>query len=280
MLKIAGLVLLIYGVLGIVAAVAAYFALRGPAQRVRELFQLLARQFEQSSVTVKKVSDWIFKESPVLQKIAELAGQLDGFVRETGKRFGEGAQTLKNLEASLDAIKVPTLSFQTQTLDLDFNVTVVKSLSLKEHKIDLVPGPGGEITVYGPPLTVTTTNVGLDLGQVTVVTGATVTDGYPLAPLGDALDFVGDKIDAAKQQITFAADRFNDVKSRALELKENIEKCVEDLKGFVEKLKDAGSCMQEISGVKLLTLLPALAAGFFIFIHLAFALTGYALLAM
>jgi hypothetical protein len=277
MLKIVGLALLIYGVLGIVAAVAAYFALRGPAQRMRELFSLLAQQFEQCGASVKKVGDWIFKESPALQKISELAAQLDKFVREAGKRFGEGAQTLKNLEAGLDAIKVPGLSFQTKSLDLDFAVTVVKAISLKEYAVKIGPL---EYTLFGPPLTVTTTNVGLDLGEVTVVTGVTVTDAYPFAPLGEALDFVGDKIDNAKQQLTFAADRFDEVKTRTLELKENLEKSVDGLKEFVEKLKGAGAFMHELGGVKLLAFLPALAAGFFLFIHLAFALTGWALLAM
>ncbi len=281
MLKIAGLVLLIYGALGILGAVAAYFALRGPAQRLRELFTLLAQQFEQSSAAVKRVSDWVFKGSPVLQKIAEFAGLLDKAVREAGKRFGEGAQALKNLEASLDAIKVPALSFQTQPLNLDFGVTVVKSIKLTEKEIDLLPGlPGGVVTLYVPPITVETTTAGLNLGQVTVVTGVTVTDSYPLTPIGDALEFVGGKIEDAKQHIMQAADHFNDVKARTLEMKENLEKSVDGLKDFFEKLKAAGACVQEISGVKLLTLLPALAAGFFVFIHLAFALTGYALMAM
>ncbi len=280
MLKLTGLVLLIYGILGVLGAVFAYLALRGPAQRLRELFALLAQQFEQSSTAVKRVSDWVFKESPLLQKIAEFTGQIDKVMHETGKRFGEAAQSLKNLEAGLDAVKVPTLNFQTQSLDLDFGATVVESVSLKEYKIDLVPGPGGEMTLYGPPLTVETTTVGLDLGQVTVVTGVNVTDGYPLQPIGDAFRFVGDKFEDAKQQITQAADRFNDVKTRTLEMKENLEKSIEGLKDFIERLKGVGVHLQEVSSVKLISLLPLVAAGFFVFIHVAFALAGYALLTM
>lgn len=274
-MKPIGLVLLVYGVLGIVGAVLAYFALRAPAKRLRALLTQLAEQFQYSSNAVKKISDEIFKCNPVLLKIAEFTGLIDKSVREAGKRFGEAADSLQQLEAGLNTIKVPALEIQTQSLDLDFGVTVVKSISLKEYEIKIGPL---EYKLYGPPLDIKTATVGLDLGQVTVVNGVTVTEAHPFRPLGDALDFVGDKMENAKEQILSAADQFGEVKARTLELKSNLEKSVDGLKDFVAKLKDAGAQVQEMSGLKLLTLLPALAAGFFVLIHLAFALTGWALL--
>jgi uncharacterized phage infection (PIP) family protein YhgE len=280
MLKIIGVILLIYGLLGVLAALWAYVALRGPAQSLKDLLQQLAQQITQSSTAARRVSDWMFKQNPILQSLANFIGQIDKLLHEAGKRFNDAAQALKNLEAGMDAIKVPVVSFQTQTLDLQFGATVVESFSLQEYKLDIVPGPGGEFTLYGPPLTVNNTTVGLNLGQVPVVSGMTVTDGYPLQPIGDAFKFVGGKIDEAKAQIEDAADRFGEVKTRTLELKENLEKSVEDLKNFVEQLKAAGAKLEAMSGVRVLTLLPALAVGFFVFIHLAFALTGYALLTL
>ena len=220
------------------------------------------------------------KECPPLLNIAEFTGQIDKVVREGAKRLGEAAQSLKNLESGMDTIKVPAVSFQTQTLDLEFGATVVKSVQLTECNLDLAPGaPGGEFTLYGPPITVTTTSVGLNLGQVKVVSSMKVTEAYPLQPIGDAFKFVGEKIEDAEEQITLAADRFYDVKTRTLEMKHNLEKSVDSLKEVVQKLTEVGAKLEQISGVKLFTLLPVLAAGFFIFIHLAFTLTGYALLA-
>ncbi|MEK7729515.1 MAG: hypothetical protein AAB354_13960 [candidate division KSB1 bacterium] len=275
-MKLIGLVLLVYGILGVAGAVLAYLALRAPAKRLRALLAQLAQQFQHSSLAVKKISEEIFKCNPVLLKVAEFTGHIDKAVREAGKRFGEAAQALQQLEAGLNTVKVPALSIQTRSLDLDFGVTVVKSISLKEYEIKIGPL---EYKLYGPPLDVKTANVGLSLGQVTVVNGVTVTEAHPFRPLGDALDFVGDKMENAKQQITLAADHFGEVKARTLELKENLEKSVDGLKDFVAKLKDAGVQVHEMSGLRLLALLPALAAGFFVLIHLAFALTGYALLA-
>lgn len=280
MIKIIGVILLIYGSLGVLAALLAYLALRKPAQSLRELLKQLAQQIEQSSTAARRVSDWLFKESPILQSLANFIGQIDKMLHEAGKRFNEAAQTFKNLEAGMDAIKVPNVSFQTQSLDLQFGATVVASFSMQEYKLDIVPGPGGEFTLYGPPLTVNTATVGLNLGQVTVVSGMTVTEGYPLQPIGDAFKFAGDKFGEAKEQIDAAADRFGEVKTITLELKENLEKSVEDLKKFVERLKAASAKLEEMSGMRVLTLLPALAAFFFVFIHLALALTGYALLTL
>lgn len=231
MLKLAGTVLLVYGLLGVVGAVLAYLALQAPTQRLGALLAQLAEQFQHSSLTVKKFSEEIFKGGPLLFKIAEFTGHLDKIVREAGKRFGGAAQSLQNLQAGLEAVKIPALDFHTKTVM-----------------------------------------------SIEVISGVEIKESYPLKPLGNVVRVVGDKIEETQQQFTQAADRLNEVKACTLELQKNLEKSVDCLNDTFQQLHASGACAREISGSKLLTLLPGFAAGFFVLIHLAFALAGYALM--
>lgn len=278
MIKIIGIILLIYGIAGVVGTFVVYGALKKPLQRLRELLQLLAQKLDQSGDHTKTAGDWINKVSPILQKAADLLGKIVAVIREVAQRFGEAAGLLKSVEAALDAIKVPVLTFQTRTLNLSFGATVINSVKLEKYNLDITPGiPGGNFTLYGPPITLGTTTVGLNLGQVPVVTGISLTNIHPLQPVGDVFHAVGDKVEAAQQKIDGAGDRVDNVKDRALETKENVEKTSERLRDFAQKLEEASQDVKEMSENKLLALIPALALGYFGLIHLAFALTGLAL---
>lgn len=278
MVKTIAIILLIYGVAGIVGTFVVYGALKKPLQRLRELLQLLAKKLDQSGDHTKTAGDWINKVSPILQKVADLLAKIVAVIREVAQRFGEAAGLLKSIEAALDAVKVPALAFQTKTLNLSFGAAVLTSVSLEKYNLDITPGiPGGNFTLYGPPITLGTTTVGLNLGQVPVVTGISVTNIYPLQPVGDVFHAVGDKVEAAQEKIDGAGDRVDNVKDRALEAKENVEKTSERLRDFAQKLEEASQDVKEMSENKLLALIPALALGYFGLIHLAFALTGLAL---
>lgn len=278
MVKIIAIILLIYGIAGVVGTFVIYGALKKPLQRLRELLQLLAKKLDESGDHTKTAGDWINKVSPILQKAADLLAKIVTVIRETAQRFGEAAGLLKSIEAALDAVKVPALTFQTRTLNLSFGATVINSVKLEQYNLDITPGiPGGNFTLYGPPITLGTTTVGLNLGHVPVVTGINLTNIYPLQPVGDVFHAVGDKVETAQQKIDDAGDRVDNVKDRALEAKENAEKTSERLRDFAQKLEEAGKDVKEMSENKLLSLIPALALGYFGLIHLAFALTGLAL---
>jgi hypothetical protein len=97
--------------------------------------------------------------------------------------------------------------------------------------------------------------------------------------VGDVFRFAGDRVDDAREHIDNAGDRVEQMKDRVLETKERVENAAAGMNDFAEKLKDAGRDVVAIGANKLLPLLPALALGYFGLIHLAFALTGLALLA-
>lgn len=271
MIKVIGIILLIYGFAGIIGTFIVYGALRGPLRKLRELLQLLSEKMNQGSDHAKTASDWIGKAGPILQKAADLLAKIVAFIREVAQRFGEAAGLFKSVEALLDAVKVPVLTFQTKTLDLSFGANVVTGVKLEDYNVV-------GVKVYGPPMKLETTHVGLNLGNVPVITGLNVNYLPPLQPVGDVFRAVGEKIDHVSQQIDQAGDRVDEAKDRALQAKENVENTAARLNDFADKLEEASRNVQEMSRNKLLALVPTLVLGYFGLIHFAFALTGLALL--
>jgi hypothetical protein len=278
MIKVIGLILLIYGIAGVIGTFIVYGTLRGPIDKLRKLLRELAPKVGQGGEAAAKVSHWVGKGSGILQTVADIFKLIVGFVREIAKRFGEAAGLLKSVEAALDPIKVPMLTFQTRTLELTIgSVSVITGIHMKKYGINL-PGPGGNYDLYGPPLTLDTTTIGLNLGNVPVVTGINMTNVYPLQPVGDVFRFAGERVEAAQQEIDKAGDRVEDVKERVLEAKENVDRASENLKDLADRLNETSDDLLEISKSRVLSLIPALVLGYFGLIHLAFALTGLALL--
>jgi hypothetical protein len=110
MLKTIGLILLIYGIAGIIATFLVYGSLRGPLQQLRKLLELLARLVAESGTPILRVSDWVGKSSALMQIIADQLVKIIAAIRETAKRFGDAAGFLKSAEATFDAgsISIPT----------------------------------------------------------------------------------------------------------------------------------------------------------------------------
>lgn len=281
MLKTIGIVLLLYGAAGVAGTFIVYGVLRAPMARLRELLKLLSEKMEVGSHAADQAGDWVRKASPILQKIANLLSFIVTLIRGVASGFGQAANTLKSVEALLDPVKVPILTFQSRTLNLDFSTPVVTSVHLKEYTIDVTPGiSGGKYTLYGPPLTLGTAAVGLHLGQVPVITAINMSQTYPLQAVGDAFRVAGEIVEGAEQQIDQTGDRVEEMKERTLEARESVDKTAENLHDFADQLKQAGRDVVEMSENKMLSLIPALVLGYFGFIHAAFALTGLALLLM
>ena len=276
-MRIISVILLIYGLGGVIATIIIYGKLRKPIDELKGLLKPLAENMEKGAEYARTGGKWIEKITPILQLASEILDFMVSVIRGVAHGFGEAAGLIKSVEAPLDTIKVPVMTFQTRSLDLSFGAQVVTGVHLKKFEINL-PGPGGNFTVYGPPLELDTANVGLKLGNVPVVSGINLTNVYPLQPIGDVFRFAGEKIDHVGNQVDNAADSVENLKNQALEAKTNIENTVKNIKDFAGKLDDAGKNILEMSQSNLLSMIPMLVLGYFGLIHLAFALTGIALL--
>jgi ABC-type transporter Mla subunit MlaD len=270
MVKIIGLILLIYGIAGIIATFLVYGALRGPLQKLRELLELLSRLVAESGVPISRVSDWVDKSSALVQIIADQLAKVVAAIRETAKRFGDAAGFLESVEATLDAVAIPFITPEIKNVEVSFSTEIVSGVQLEDY---VVAG----VTVYGPPLKIDKTPLEIDLGELPILSGFTNSNLYPLKPAGDVFRAAGEKVDGARQHLDNAGDLVEQVRDRALEVKQNVQNTAQGMKDFAGKLRETSQNILEISENKLLALIPALALGYFGLIHLMFALTGLAL---
>jgi hypothetical protein len=271
MVKTIGLILLIYGIAGIMATFLVYGALRGPLQKLRELLKLLSRLVAESGTPILRVSDWVDKSSALLQIIADQLAKIVASIRETAKRFGDAAGFLKSVEATLDTVAFSIPTPQIGTMDLSFDTEVISGVKLT--KLGELSG----FKIYGPPLEYDYSSIEFKFDPIPVLTGLTSNTIYPLKPAGDVFHAAGEKVDDARGHLDNAGDRVEQVKDRALEVKQNVENTAQGMKDFAGKLRETSQSVLEISENKLLALIPALALGYFGLIHLMFALTGLAL---
>ena len=262
-----GVILLIYGIAGVVGTLIVVGMLKQPVEKMRELLGSLSQHFDKGGDAALKASGFVNDTAPILQKIAEVLQKIVQVVRNIAKPLGDAANLLKSVESTLNAIKVPALAPQTKTMDLSLDVPVVTGLSLKEYEVL-------DFKLYGPPLTISTASVSLDIGSVTVITGLGLTEAYPLRPVGEAIGNAGDKVDQAHDYVNNTADRVEDMKERAIEAKETAEKTATKLRDLSLKLEDASKNLAEMSENKLLSLIPKLVLYYFGLIHFAFALIG------
>lgn len=273
MIKIIGLILLIYGVAGVIATFFVYRGLRNPLDKLRELLGKLAEKVAQGGSSATRASEVIAKTAPIFEKIAKLLAQIVSVLRHIASGFGEAANLFSGVDTTLRAIQVPVIVPQTKTLALTFGFPVVTAVHLKEYEVV-------GVKVYGPPITVTTKHLGLDLGNVTVVSGLNLSHVKPLAPVGQAFGTAGGTLETVQQQFDATGNHFDEARERALETKESAVKTSERLQGLADKLGEASQDIAEMSQSRLLALIPVLVLGYWGFMHLAFALTGLALLRM
>jgi hypothetical protein len=271
MVKTIGLVLLIYGIAGVIATFLVYGALRAPLQKLRELLELLSRLVAESGTPILRVGDWVDKSSVLMQIIADQLAKIIDAIRQTAKRFGDAAGFLKTVEATLDTVSFPILTPQMGTLDLSFETKVISGVKLT--KLGELSG----FKIYGPPLEYDYSSIEFTFEPIPVLTGLASNTIYPLQPAGDVFHAVGEKVDDAREHINNAGDRVEQVKDRTLEVKQNVENTAQGMKDFAGKLRETSQNVLKISENKLLALIPALALGYFGLIHLMFALTGLAL---
>lgn len=271
MIKIVGLILLIYGGAGVIATFFVYRGLRSPLDKLRELLGKLAEKVEQGGNSATRASEVIAKTAPIFEKIAKLLAQIVSVLRRIASGFGEASDLLKGVDSTLRTVEVPAIVPQTKTLALTFGFPVVTSVKLEEYEVV-------GVKVYGPPVTLTTKHLGLELGNVTVVSGLNLSHAKPLVPVGQAFGSAGGNLQTVQQQFDDTGNHFDEARERALETKEAAVKTSERIQGLADKLEEASQDLSEMSQSRLLALIPVLVLGYWGFMHLAFALTGLALL--
>ncbi len=275
--RIISIVLLIYGLGGVIATIVIYSMLRKPIEELKKQLKPLAENLQKGAEFAKVGGRWIDKIVPIMQFAADVLAFIVTAIRGVAHGIGEAAGLVKSVENPLDAVKVPIFTFQTRTLDLSFGAQVITGVHFKEYEINL-PGPGGKYTLYGPPLRLDTANVGLNLGNVPVVSNINLTNVFPLQPVGDIFRITGDQIAKVGNQIDLAADSVENLQNQALQAKANVESTVQSIQDFADKLDDASKNILEMSRSKLFSIIPALILGYFGLIHLAFALIGFVFL--
>ena len=276
-MKIIGLILLLYGVAGVAITVITYRGLRGPVENIRSLLTTLSGKLRLGGNFAEQAGASVHEGIPILNQVAQTLGEIVNFLRRVASFFGDAAGFIYGVETKMDAVVIPVPDFQKRTLPLSFGMPVPTKVQFTEHKINLGLT---QITVYGPPLDLGMTFVGLNLGDVTVITGVSTNQWHPLEPVGNVFHDIGAKIDAAHNQINQTGDFVvNEVVQKRLpDTQRMVQDTGERLKDFAGKLDEASQDVQEFSQNKLLSLLPAFVLGYFGLIHFAFALTGLALL--
>lgn len=275
MVKLIGIILLIYGVLGIIATIIIHGKVSSPLRRLQELLQMLSEKLGAGGNAANSAGQVIGGTvKSLLQNIAARLGNTASFLSVAAGRFGDSAGFFQGAANSLNPVAVPALNPQTQSLDLTLNFENITNIHMQEH-------PLPSYIVFGPPLVIDKTPMGLNIGMVNIITDLGMSSSHPFEPTAGALGDAAGKIEAAREQLIQTGQSINEVKNfigdNGIPAVENI---AEQLKSLGEGLQGARNAVQEMSSNRLFALAPKLLLGYFGLIHLAFALAGIALLSM
>lgn len=275
MAKAIGALLVLYGIAGLVGAYLAHRWIKGPIRDLRALLRELSVRLGEGGAAAKQVGAVLTDQArPTLKDIAKNLKQVAELVGSVALRFGTVAGVFQAVRDRLDSVVVPTPVAVWDTLPLTVTLPLLKRIEFTEYHVPVVG------KVYGPPMSPKFEPVTLlDLGDVEVVKGIDTEDGRPLRP--------------AAELFRGAADRIQDVHDQLAET----ERRVDEARGFIDdqavpalddavvrldqlgaELDGARAQALDIGESKLLSVAPVVVIGYFGLIHLAFALTGLALL--
>ncbi len=275
MVELIGIVLLIYGVLGIIATFIIHGKVSSPLRRLQELLQMLSEKLGAGGNAANSAGQVIGGTvKSLLQNIAARLGNTASFLSVAAGRFGDSAGFFQGAANSLNPVAVPALNPQSQSVDLTLNFENITDIHMQEHPIP-------SFIVFGPPLVIDRTPMGLNIGMITMITDLGMSSGHPFEPAAQALGDAAGKIEAAREQLIQSGQSVNEVKNfigdNGVPAVENI---ADQLKSLGESLQGARNAAQEMSSNRLFALAPKLLLGYFGLIHLAFALAGIALLSL
>jgi hypothetical protein len=276
MIKVLGLIILLYGVAGVIGSYLAYRALQGPMGKLKNGLGSLAERLARAGGSVKSAAFVLSdKIKPALSGIAGQVGTIAHGVGEAAGFFGHERDQLQEIGDQLRAFTIPVLTPTAVThrpLDLDVSMTLLSGVSLTEYEIL-------GVKVYGPPMKTTTQSYTLlDLGTVNVITALDIHNRAPLEPLGAVFDVAAAQVDGVREQLDDTRVEIEGTQHFLDDQAQATGDAAQQLDELGVDLQKAHDQLGNLSRSRWLELAPLALIGYFALIHLAFALTGLALL--
>ena len=275
MIGFIGIVLLIYGILGVIVTLLVYGKFNTSLQKLQDLLKTLAQKLGRGGQAASAAGGIIGGDGKsLLSNIADKLSAAANAIGAVASYFGEAAGFLTAAKNSLSPVGVPALSPQTEDLEVKLNFDLITDIRMKEHNIP-------SFIVFGPPLEIDRTPTTLNVGPMPVVTTLGLEIGHPFEPAAGALGSAAEKLSATQNQFVQTGQGIAAVKDYLTNTGVPVaEKTANELNKLGNDLKEAETAVNEMSANKLFTLIPKLVVGYFGLIHLALALAGIAILSI
>ena len=275
MVKVLGFILLLYGVAGVIGSYLVYRALQGPIAKLRTELQALAVKLAAGGVQIKGVVSVLTDQiKPALQGLFNQLKVIATGIGITSAVFGQHRDQLAGIAAWFRSWKIPlptATAVSSKPLNLDLSLTL-NEVTFSEYNVL-------GFTLYGPPPTVTPKSYTLlDLGTFNVVTAVDIRERSPLEPVAGLFDLAAGKIDEVSEKLDATKDQVNEAGSFVSDQIGAAGDAAQQLRELVRDLENGRQQLDDLSRSRWLHLAPAAVIAYFGLIHLAFALTGLALL--
>ena len=274
MVKILGLVILVYGVAGVIGSYLVYRALQSPIARLRAQLEALAAKLAGARNQLQGVAEALAEQiQPALQQLVKQLQVIAAGVGITSAVFGEHRDQLAGIADWLRSwtVLLPTATPLSKPLNLDLSLTLPEVTST-EYGV-------GDLTLYGPPPIVTSKEYTLlDLGTVNVVTALDIQPRAPLEPVAGLFDLAAGKVNGVCDQLNGTRDQIIGAGTFVSDQARATGDAATQINRMVVDLENGQEALTNLSHSRWLHLGPTAVIGYFGLMHLAFALTGLALL--
>lgn len=280
MVKAIGGLLLVYGLAGVAGTLLIAWLLvrpQGLLQRLRQVLGELVAKLQWGVDKAQQAKALSHTGSQVLGDSRDKLGEVLVPLRATATFLGAAAAYIKGVEAPLNAVAVPTIGPPTfQTLEFNFGVNLLTGFALQEHDHSIA---GVGFKTYGPEFVPLTTPFNVHVGPLPILSGFPINAVHPLAPIGQAFNYAGTKVEEAQAKVDETANFVAEVKDFVNDGKTVVDDLIKNvIDPLPEQIEEVRVQVASASASPLLTLAPLVVLGYFGLIHVAFALTGLALL--
>jgi len=274
MVKVIGLVILLYGVAGIVGSYLLYRALQSPIGRLRSELQALAGRLGLAKGQVDGIVKVLREQvEPALRSLAKQLGVIAMGVGITSGCVAAERDKIRDIAGWFRSWQVwlPTANAVSKPVNLDVSLTV-NELSFPEYEIL-------GLKVCGFPPTVTPVqHTLLELGSFNVVTALDIREWAPLEPVAGVFDVAADKVDEVREGLDDTKLQIDGAKTFVDDQAQGTDDAAQQLVDLGADLENGRQQLTSLSQNRWLQLGPTVVIGYFAVMHLAFALTGVALL--
>ena len=275
--KLIGLVLLLYGILGVIGTVVIYLFLvkpQGPIQQLKKLLVQIAQKVSDTVGLVNRSIGMARDLKTILRSTHDQLGQVPQPLQQVADGLGTIETVIQNVENGLNSvhIHVPVLPPTTTPQTFSVSIPTVEGVGLTKL------GNLGGFEIWGPPIKITTGSITKSVGPINLPS-VNFTQVSPLAPVAQALNPVQAEVTGIKNRVLNIKKTIEQIIAFTEEAETSTDEIIQDvLTPMPGQLDDIRQSLLAISNSGLLRLIPLLVLGYFGLIHLAFSLTGFALL--